>query len=442
LSSSPDPQTLQQLLVEAVRRHNVLPFTGLCNLSCCFCSHGQNPPGARAYTFPPLDTGRLLDLIPFLDPDQKIIIGESATRLREGEPLTHPDFFTILERLRRHCPDTLIQVTTNGSLLDGDAVRRLAALKPLELVLSLNSATGRGRRLLMNDPRPATAAVEKIIEAGIPLHGSVVALPHLVGWDDLQYTLEFLDGAGAKTIRLLMPGFTRITPPGMIPPPDTVERCRELAGRLRQDFSTPLLLEPPLVDDFDPFIEGIIAGSPAAGVGLKTGDLILRVNDYTPVSRVDAFHRAREAQDPCLTVLRHHRQLQLSLAKKKDESPGFTVSYDLDPAQLERVRRCLRPGQETLMLVSPAAYPLWLLARESFGLEGLSLVAVQPLFFGGNIRCAGLLTVSDFAAALRQHQSPGRVLVPAVAFDSGGRDMQGHHFSRLNAEGVAVILVE
>ena len=105
----PTPGTLQQLLVEAVRRHNVLPLTGRCNLSCCFCSHGQNPPGTQAYTFLPLEAERLLDLMPFLDPEQKIIIGESATRLREGEPLTHPDFFAILEQLRRLDEPTAIE---------------------------------------------------------------------------------------------------------------------------------------------------------------------------------------------------------------------------------------------------------------------------------------------------------------------------------------------
>ena len=249
----PTPGTLQQLLVEAVRRHNVLPLTGRCNLSCCFCSHGQNPPGTQAYTFLPLEAERLLDLMPFLDPEQKIIIGESATRLREGEPLTHPDFFAILEQLRRLFPDTLIQVTTNGSLLDDETIRRLAALEPLELVLSLNSSTARGRRLLMNDPRPgaAAAAVGKLVQRGLSLHGSVVALPHLVGWDDLQDTLKFLNEAGAKTIRLLLPGFTRCSRPDLAPPPGTGERCRP--GRpAAEDFSAPLLPEPPQVDDFDP----------------------------------------------------------------------------------------------------------------------------------------------------------------------------------------------
>lgn len=424
----------------------MLPLTGRCNLSCCFCSHNQNPPGTKAYSFPPLETGRLLELIPFLDPNQKIVIGESATRLREGEPLTHPDFRTLLDQLRCRFPGALLQVTTNGSLLDDERIRHLASLAPLELVLSLNSASRRGRRLLMRDPWPGAAAqaVEKLIQAGIPLHGSVVAMPHLVGRNDLQDTLVFLNGTGAKTIRLMLPGYTRCTDRSLVPPPGTLERCWDLAGQLRGSFSAPLLVEPPQIDNFEPQIEGVIAGSPAARAGLKAGDRILSIDGITPLSRVDAFTRARRGKSPILTALRNGNELRFELGKEKEEAPGFAVSYDLDPEQVERVRRNLVPGEETLMLLSSAALPRWRLARELFQLEGLHLVSVTSQFFGGNISCAGLLTVSDFAYVLKRERRlhSGRVLIPAVAFDSGGRDLQGRPYSLLNETGTAVTLVE
>ncbi len=442
----PDPATLQQILVEAVSRHNVLPLTGRCNVSCCFCSHNQNPPGTLAYNFPPLEAERLLELIPFLDPNEKIVIGESATRLREGEPLTHPQFFSVLEHLRRHFPAAVLQITTNGSLLGDDQIRRLASLAPLELVLSLNSASKRGRRLLMGDPQPehAIAAVEKLVQAGIPLHGSMVAMPHLVGWEDLTFALEFLSGAGARTIRLLLPGYTRCSLPTLTPPPGTLERCWDLAGRLQGELKAPLLVEPPRVDNFDPQIEGVIAGSPAGRAGLKTGDRILTVDGHVPVSRVDAFTRARRLKNPRLTALRNGTNLQIELVKEQGETPGFAVSYDLDPDQVKRVCRNLGPGKETLMLLSSAAYPRWQLAREHFQLEGLRLAAVLSKFFGGNINCAGLLTVSDFASVLQQqHRAlPARILIPAAAFDSSGRDLQGRHYSILSDLGATVTLVE
>lgn len=206
---------LQRLLVEAVRDHNVLPLTGRCNLSCCFCSHRYNPPGTKAYSFGPLSVELLRELSAYLDPEKKIIIGESATRLREGEPLTHPRFMDLLKNLRARYPQTLIQATTNGSLLEPQIIEALSALQPLELVISVNSITQKGRSLLMGDPEPGKGKIRPQIELltakQIGFQGSIVAMPHLVGFEDLRQTALFLDQSGAKSIRLLMPGFTRLT---------------------------------------------------------------------------------------------------------------------------------------------------------------------------------------------------------------------------------------
>jgi MoaA/NifB/PqqE/SkfB family radical SAM enzyme len=104
LSELNEGPELQRLLVEAVREHNVLPLTGRCNLSCLFCSHRFNPPGTEAFSFGPLAIELLGELAAYLDPQQKIIIGESATRLREGEPLTHLRFMDLLKELRTRYP--------------------------------------------------------------------------------------------------------------------------------------------------------------------------------------------------------------------------------------------------------------------------------------------------------------------------------------------------
>jgi len=443
----PDPATLQKLLVTAVRDHNVLPLTGRCNLSCCFCSHAQNPPGAQAYDFPPLEEPRLLELASFLDPQKKIIIGESATRLREGEPLTHPRFAAILTRLRERFPATTLQVTTNGSLLAPSTVRLLADLKPLELVLSLNSASEKGRRRLMNDPRPREAlhALERIAAAGIPLHGSVVPLPHLVGWDDLERTLRRLDSAGARTIRLLLLGFTRFSRSGLLPPPGTREECLHLAANLKQELRAALLVEPPPIQNFDPLIEGILPGSPAARAGLQAGDRILAIDGQKPLTRVAAFNLAQSRGNPAVVFMRKGVRRESVLPKRAGEAPGFVVSYDLDPAQLERIRRAMAPRGETLMLTSPAAAPRWRWARERFGLGNLRLAAVPSLFFGGTITCAGLLTVTDFLPVLKEQMAaarPAKTLIPAIAFDRGGLDMRGLHYSLLQESGASVTLID
>lgn len=438
---------LQSLVIEAVREHNVLPLTGRCNLSCCFCSHRQNPPGARAYSFSPLNLSLLQELMPYLDPQKKIIIGESATRLREGEPLTHPAFGALLEELRKLFPHTLIQVTTNAALMNDETARLLAALAPLEVVLSLNSASEGVRRLLMSDPFPRRAINTPALLArfGVPFHGSVVALPHLSGWEDLRLTLQQLDDQGAKTLRMLLCGYTRCSDPSLAFPRGILIRCHELVKELQLRLNSPLLAEPPLVEDLIPVIEGVIRDTPATRAGLHTGDTVISVDGKKPASRVDAFQMAHKHCNPKLILSRHTRNIVVSLVKESGEAPGFVMAYDLDPGQVERVRNLLSAGVETIMLVSGAAYPRWRAAVELFGLEGLRPVAVKSGFFGGNIDSAGLLTSRDFRAVLEREASRSafqQALLPALAFNSGGVDLAGEHYSALGDMGLHLRLME
>jgi NifB/MoaA-like Fe-S oxidoreductase len=72
----------------------------------------------------------------------------------------------------------------------------------------------------MGDSQPEIAirSVKILRKLRIHFHGSLVALPHLVGWNDLRNTLEYLDQAGALTIRVLLPGYTRLSDPSLISP--------------------------------------------------------------------------------------------------------------------------------------------------------------------------------------------------------------------------------
>lgn len=437
-------ETVNRLLEEAASKHNVLPLTGRCNLACVFCSHRQNPPGTQAFTFPPLSLDRLRALIPRLRGDRKIIIGESATRLREGEPLTHPRFREALEAVRARFPDTPLQVTTNGSLLDRETVSFIASLKPLEVVLSLNSASLPGRRLLMGDARAETAlaAPDDLARRSVPFHGSIVPQPHLSGWDDLRDTVRFLDACGALTVRLLLPGYTRLggepAPPG-----DLDRRCRALLEEEAATLAIPAVLEPPLVEDFTPQVEGVIRDTPAGRAGLRRGDRVASVDGAVPRTRVEAFTLARRCGPCSVEVIRDGKRLSVDLNKEPESSPGFILAYDLDPAQALRVRRKLKGGRRVLMAVSTAALGRWELARSLFGLEGLCLVPVLSRHFGGNISSAGLLTVSDFAAALLPRllsPKPDLILLPAAAFGAAGHDLCGVSYRTLDTSGIPIAL--
>ena len=432
-------QVLQQLLVEAVRKDNVLPLTGLCNLSCIFCSHRNNPPGTSAFSFAPLPEETWSDLAHYLDPGRKIIIGESATRLREGEPFTHPQFQQVMQKLRLLYPKTLIQLTTNGSLFGKETGAFLAALKPLELVISLNSASAKWRRLIMNDNEPETvlAVPELLASHDIPFHGSLVALPHLTGFNNLDATVTELNRCGAETIRILLPGYTAMGDPSIIPPPGTKKKLYAYAASANTRFQSVVLVEPPLIEDLEPLVEGVIKESPASKAGLLFGDRVDSIDGVKPLTRVEAFKMIDSKAGAQLIISRGNRNIKASINSSFLKTSGLVMNYDLDPDQVLRVKSRLSESFKTLMLLSEPALRRWQAATVKYDLENITFKTVRSNFFGGSINCAGLLTVGDFQAALHETELPGQykqVLIPSIAFDDSGRDMCGIHYHNLQTD--------
>lgn len=431
-------------LAVAAARGNILPVTSACNVRCVFCSHRQNPPGVETYFLPHQSLADIKERAGFLDPARKIVIGESVTRVMEGEPFLNPEILPILNWLRRRFPRTTIALTTNGTRLTPEVVAELAVLKPLEVTLSLNSASERGRRLLMQDPRPevALAAPELLAQAGIPFTGSLVAMPHVVGWEDVAGTVRYLAQAGAETVRVFLPGYTRLAPPELQLPPGTWAELRRRVAEWQQGLSVPLLLEPPGVKDLKAEVRGVLPGSPAGRAGLLTGLVIRRVGGRPVFSRVDAFRRLQAAGDIEVEAAADGAGCLFSVRKKRGERSGLVFDWDLDPVAWEEFCRLVRRERAGRVVVatSELAAPLVAAALRRETLPGaVEVLAVPSRFFGGNIACAGLLTAADFRAAL-EGVACDLVVLPGIAFDERGRDLIGVHYEEA-APGRKVVLV-
>ena len=428
---------MEALLWEAIQS-NILPITGQCNFSCIFCSHRFNPPGVEVHDLPPLSVEKVRELVEFLDPLAPVIIGESSTRLREGEPFSHPRIMEILKLLRDKFPHTLIKLTTNGSLLDKSTLDFLYHLQPLELVISLNSINPRIRNYLMNDNNPGRLkeVMEMIAEGEIPFHGSVVAMPHLVGWDDVAESCLFLDGKGAQTIRLFRPGFTAYTPTELQIDEICLQDWSSKVAEIAESLECPLLPEPPEIRDLNPVVEGVIKGSPAFHAGITRSDEIKEVEGTIPRTRVEAFNMIWAAANPSLLINREGCQREIVIPKSQNAFSGITMQNDLHPYSLDMVRHYLGHHNFILLLTSRAAYPLWKSAEVHFPRGKVEIVAVPSRFWGGNICCAGLLTVSDIYLKLAQtvgmHSSlPEVILLPPQAFNRQGRDLTGRNYLEL-----------
>ncbi|MGD0152496.1 MAG: DUF512 domain-containing protein [Thermacetogeniaceae bacterium] len=439
------------ILWSAASRENVLPLTSTCNLRCVFCSNHQNPKGVQAYTVPHLALPLVSRLIACLDPGRKIIIGEAATRITEGEPFTHPLIWQVLEAVRQCHPGTPLQITTNGTLLNRTAVNRLAKLEPLSVNLSLNSATPEGRYLLMGDRKPGRAleAARLLGEAGIEYHGSLVAMPHLVGWHDLADTCSFLQDQGAATIRIFLPGFTKLAAPWLrFRPEETYRQLRLWVHRQQESLRIPLLLEPPPLSAGECLkaeIAGVIAGSPAARAGLQRGDTIAAVYGRPVRCRTEAFRLAERFAHPVLDIVRPGllaANESLTVFKRRSDRSGLVMHHDLDWNLVENAARVIRRYQarRVLVLTSVWGFP-WLhmvLPEWRRACGEVHLAAVPNRFFGGSIAAAGLLTTLDFASAItvirrQSEQDYDLLLLPGIAFDSRGRDLLGRSYRHLQA---------
>lgn len=422
---------------------NILPVTSQCNLSCVFCSHRQNPPGVMVSRIKSCTLEEVREALPFIDPKRPVVIGESASRIIEGEPLTHPAIREILSLIRCTFPRTPIQITTNGSLLDERMVEFFSGLGGMMVYLSLNSANYRGRTLLTGDvnARQSMAGAGLLKRYGVPYHGSMVAMPYLVGWEDLEDTVMYLCEQGAQTIRLFMPGYTRLAEQTLRFGQSLRIEIEEFLSQLRKKAAVPLTAEPPLIKDLEAVTAGVIAGSPADLAGVRAGDVIRAVNGRPALTRVNAFKSVLKSGNPEICVGRKNGTHTLILKKKPGERSGLVMDYDLDPFLIEEIGTLTRRRgvKEALVLTSELAADVIQLGLKRF-LKGGIHVQTEPVknhFFGGSIGAAGLLTVSDFKHALEIYltektvQKPGMVLLPGLAFDRRGRDLTGRSYSEL-----------
>ena len=494
-----DPK-LKYILLKTVQDDGILPITSVCNMACQFCSHRNNPPGLDVHRLGHLDLELIEELLQYLDPEGPVIIGESATRIIEGDPLAHPEFFQIIELVRESFPRKEIRITTNGSFLDRERVDFLAGRRPVELNISLNCSSPAERVFLMADRRPEQVftALELLAERELVFHGSIVAMPHLMGWESLGRTIELLNGYGAKSIRIFLPGFTRYSSARMQFP---VEEMYGMIAEFIEGYKgldTPVLLEPPVINDLQAVVKGIIPGSPAARSNLKKGALITAVNGERPLSRVDAFQRILVSANPLLQyeqegVGGEPVRGELVLEKEAGERSGLILDYDLDPAVMDQLTRAFLQNRDKriALLTSVAAegimgafldyyrHSLKHLYNplqqdsvqgncvrqsrlspdrqsacriegagqrggtgqaegplEAAGREGcIDLLVAENRFFGGSIIAAGLLTVSDIMDRLRESsQSYDLLLLPGIIFDNFGNDLSGRNYREIEEE--------
>lgn len=435
---------LKYLLLKTVQDKGILPVTSVCNMACQFCSHRNNPTGLDVYRLGHLDLSLIKELLEYLPVDGPVIIGESATRIIEGDPLAHPQFLKIIEMIRRYFPEKEIKITTHGSYLNSKIINVLQEKMPVELNISLNCSCPEERVFLMADKKPKQvfSALEILAVSSIKFNGSIVAVPHLIGWQALDKTISLLNEYNPETIRVFMPGFTRYSAENIRFEPNTMYKKMIRFIEKYDRFRTPVLLEPPQINSLDCVIKGIIRNSPAEKSGLFKGDIITSVNQEGVMSRVDGFKKILDAANPSIKIKRGDLELDIFLKKRKGESSGLIVDYDLSVEMLGELSRTLlkNTGRKIAIMTSVLgkgvinAFLNYFKNTYNFSEESskIDLLVAENRLFAGSIMSAGLLTNSDIISCIKEAgKSYQKVVLPGIIFDDFGNDLNGKGYREI-----------
>lgn len=431
---------IKYTLLKTVQENNILPLTSICNMKCIFCSHRNNPPGLQVYRLGHLQPVLIKELMDYLPQEGALIIGESATRIIEGEPMGHPYFCEIIKMIRSKFSDKLVKITTNGSYLTREIIEFLEKYRPFEFNISINCSRPEERVFLMGDKNPERVfkGLDLLKRKKFPVGGSIVAMPHLTGWDSLSRTIDRLIKSNVETIRVFMPGYTKWID-------DDLKFSRgEMYNKLKQlveeyeNEEIPVLLEPPVIEDLKCRVKGIITGSPAENSSITKGDIITRVDGKKVLSRVDGFNRIKNAANPRIEYQHAGNSRNITLEKSAGKRPGIVVDYDIQPSRIEDIYGILERNKNDNICIITSVLSEKLIKQILKGMDKnitenkIDIQVIENKFFGGSICCTGLLVNEDIIAVLsNSKKNYDLILLPGIIYDFFGNDLTGKNYKEI-----------
>ncbi len=227
------------------RYPNQLPISAICNSRCIFCSNNLNPfPIARGLFRDIEDVKHQLSLMP-LHKDPIRMSDSLPGRIAEGEAFLHPKFFEILKLIRRKYLSNKICFTTNAVMLDETFLKELSRFRPIEINVSMHSAKpelwAKIFRKRRRDGETAIASLPLLRKYKMDLVGTIVPLPRVCGWNDIENTYEYFAAYGAKSMILYWPGYTLCVAPETVEKLECpMEEFMEFSSRMRSRFEIPL----------------------------------------------------------------------------------------------------------------------------------------------------------------------------------------------------------
>ncbi|MDX9755063.1 MAG: radical SAM protein [bacterium] len=177
-----------------------IEITNVCNLTCAMCPHtfGTIP----TQHFPLSQFEALVRKNP--PPKRLILTGW-------GEPLLHPDFFTLLRRARENWPTTQVRFTTNGVLLNPEIQSQLAEHPVAQITVSIDLWPGRTvapamqRVLHPSSPKIIRNLEQYALNAALRQTTPLVLQSLLVeeNYEDVRQLIVFAGEQGIQAVNLV-----------------------------------------------------------------------------------------------------------------------------------------------------------------------------------------------------------------------------------------------
>ena len=193
-----------------------LPISSVCDCHCIYCCNDSNPFFMCRNVFRNIDDIKLQ--LELMEPhDEEIRLNDSmCIRIAEGEAFIHPHFFEILKLVRKKYKTNTLSFVTNGSMLSKEFVEKLSFYRPIQISISIHTTQPRlWAYVYGSSHRKANIAIKSLEimkKFQIDLSASIITMPNILGWDDIEKTYNFLCSFEIEKIELSRPTYTKCTP--------------------------------------------------------------------------------------------------------------------------------------------------------------------------------------------------------------------------------------
>jgi len=451
-----------------------------CDCDCLFCYNKGNPPSLALGNLrrpPGEEFEEMRTRMDYFFPKAGSCLFPSLGSIYEA--MIHPHFMEVLCLLRGKTSKAF-RITTNGKVLTPEVISQLAALKPVYLYHSLNSASPSRRTELMmdNDPQIAIESLPLLKKAGIPYAVLIVPWPMASideMLDDLSNTVAYANSHDCHLVEINLPGYSKYFSQDKLFDLDEVWlKTVSIVRALREITNCPIVVMPSMYEEnlYEgrknlPTVIGLVRNSPAVKAGLAKGDKILEVNGIPVASRPQARDllsviQRSDNREANVTVERDDQILKPSLnledysypySRETDRHLGIIfMGTGLRIGYLEELRDIIdsHKAKYVLFLSSALVKPTFeqcLAQSQLFGNVRIDVQVPRNNFFGGNVFMGDLLVVQDFIDFIEEYLEQNRVrpdliVIPSSPFNLGqwGRDLTGRVY--LDIERAVEIPVE